>query len=201
MLRFLGIYVFALFLIIPRISDAEDSSASYPENIPAPRYTPGDWWLLKNKKGAEWTLMIQDTTSEKIIVVNKRSGRESTYTPDFNKMRGPLNGYQVEYVPHNRNFDFPLRPGKNWQGQSEIRSESFSDTLTVKGSAEKWEVIRLTINGQEQMFLSLRIRYEHKTGVHTNQSLCWYVPEIRYLAKCESDDTGFSYQIINYGTR
>lgn len=193
-------FVLQLFLAPTLYAQNAATAAGY---IDIPKYAAGDWWMLRNQKGVSWKLSVKEVAADgTVTVLNETRGKELIYTKEFNKVRGflPRGGQDVYYSPHNHNFSFPLHTGKEWNGSGVWHvNGGQNNAFSVKGVVEEQELFSLKLpNGEEKKFPALRIRYEHTENGTLNKSVCWYVPEIQYLAKCDSDNSSFAYEVIDY---
>lgn len=169
--------------------------------ISAPDLAVGDWWMFRTASGQTWKTTIKEITlAGEVIFVDERHGREYTYTKELNRVQGYNRNGQVQYdAPHNRNYDWPLFPGKAWEGWSRWRSGGWEDGYYVKGTAAEWEEISLGLQDGERTVSAIRIDYVHVNRGRETHSSAWYSPDVRFMIKFIPENPAGSYWLVGYG--
>lgn len=167
--------------------------------VEAPKQTVGDWWVLKSPNGTLRTIVVKEVAPNgDFTLVDEKTGTEfGLYSAELNKKKvGDL-----EFSPDNRNFVFPLVLGKAWQEIYQVSSSRFRVQVNLKGTvAGEEEIILKLLNGTEKKLPAIRVENEHSDRGITNKITCWYVPEIRFAAKCSAPDPAYpGFEVVAYG--
>jgi hypothetical protein len=92
---------------------------------------------------------------------------------------------EVKFIPYAAVFEFPLSPGKKWQGQYKGDCGLMcSFDLSYEGEVKGWEHITVPAGNFEALLIESRETYHVGFGV-TKDALrrTWLVPELRHPAK------------------
>lgn len=171
--------------------------------VDVPVFKPGDSWTYqshsqyhRNRTG-KFKLTVTAVseagykTSRTVLEGHMKSGNEHC-TQQMNPTQ--QNGRKKRpFIPF---FDFPLTPGKRWQGswkytKMKTKGKDRHFNATMKSHIEGWETVK-TPAGE---FRALKITYE---AVHANEKrhskvtkgIRWYCPEVRQIVRIEFKDKG-----------
>ncbi len=171
--------------------------------VDPPEFKPGDSWTYQReskydrKRTGKFKMTVTAVTEtgytmSKTVLEGDMNAGDTAYTRQLNPVYD--NGRKkTPFVPH---FNFPMTPGKAWQGtwtykKLKTHKQNKEFKATMKSRVEGWETIQ-TPAGE---FRALKISF---TATHRNQKgrgkdtegVRWYSPEVGQVVRVVLKDKG-----------
>ncbi len=172
-------------------TDQQAAASPMEDRIEQPVYSVGDQWTIQAPNGVT-VLRVESIDPTGNITDNQGDVRN----PAFNKVRTFGRGGTITFSPDNRYYDYPIYPGKSWNGYV-----NWTNSYGKRGSApfevavKDWEIITISLEtGEERRLRALRIE---RKGVLPGDNLpttftCWYLPEAATEVRCQGDGRDFN---------